>query len=297
MQPATLAAVPTPSIALALLGLAAIVAAGSWVAGHPRRVVPIGGRWRSPPWVAWVRDRLGGSGWPGALTASALILVVGVALLVLVSWALGVLTTTGPVVRLDRPLYNWFVERRAGWLTGPMGVVTQLGSYTVTMLLAVVAGVGLAMRSRDALPLLLLITVPAERYLQQAVASLVHAPRPPAALSIGPPGTFPSGGSARVVLVCGMVAWLLARHSGSWRPAVAGWTVAALLAFAEGYSRLYLGRHWVVDVLGGWLFGALLLAVLLAAATLIPLPSRHDILPPRSQRTGWAPEAGTHHRA
>jgi membrane-associated phospholipid phosphatase len=297
MQPAMLAAVPTPSIGLALLGMTAIVAAGSWVAGHPSRVVAIGGRWRSPTWVAWVRDCLGGTGWAGALAASALILVIGVSLLVLVSWALGMLTTTGPVMRLDRPLYDWFVERRAGWLTAPMSVVTQLGSYTVTMLLAVVAGVGLAMRRRDALPLLLLVTVPVERYLQQAVASLVQAPVPPAALSIGPPGTFPSGGSARVVLVCGMVAWLLARHSVGWRPAVAGWTVAALLAFAEGYSRLYLGRHWVVDVLGGWVFGASLLAVLLATATLIPLPSRHEVFPPGSERTGWPREAGTHDRA
>ncbi len=125
----------------------------------------------------------------------------------------------------------------------------------------------------------------------------MHAPRPPTALSIGPPGTFPSGGSARVVLVCGMVAWMLARHSVGWRLAVGGWTVAALLAFAEGYSRLYLGRHWVVDVLGGWVFGALLLVVLLAAATLSPLPSRHDLGSPGSEGTGWAREAGTHHRA
>src|SRR6266704_2308327 len=100
-----------------------------------------------------------------------------------------------------------------------------------------------------------------------------------------PAGAFPSGGSARVVLVGGMVAWLLARRSRDRRAAGAAWTVVALAAFMEGYSRLYLGRHWIADVIGGWVFGALLLAVLLAAATLLPLPSGQRL---GSACRGWA---------
>ncbi len=72
-----------------------------------------------------------------------------------------------------------------------------------------------------------------------------------------------------------MAAWLLAEQRSSRRSVVAAWTATALLAFAEGWSRMYLGRHWMVDVLGGWLFGALIMVVLLAAATLLPLPARH----------------------
>jgi membrane-associated phospholipid phosphatase len=235
--------------------------------------------------VERVRARLAGGGRLGALAVSALVLVVGVALLVLVIWALGALAKSRLVAGVDRPLFDWFVAHRAGWVTSAMNGFTGIGSYTATALVAVVAGVGLALYRREALPLLLLVTVPVEKYLQQAIASLVEAPRPPASLSIGPAGAFPSGGSARVVLVGGVVAWLLARWSRGRRPAVAGWTVVALLAFAEGYSRLYLGRHWVSDVLGGWVFGAFLLAVLLAAATLLPLPSGRDLASPRR---GWA---------
>ena len=241
---------------------------------------------RTPwPGAGWLRDRLGAAGPPGALAASALVLMVGVTLLVLVMWMLGLLAKSGAVAGVDRPLYDWFVSHRAGWATTALSGFTGIGSYAATGLVSAVAGIGLALYRREALPLLLLATVPVEKYLQQGIASLVQAPRPPAALAIGPAGAFPSGGSARVVLVGGMVAWLLARRSRDRRAAGAAWTVVALAAFMEGYSRLYLGRHWIADVIGGWVFGALLLAVLLAAATLLPLPSGQRL---GSACRGWA---------
>ena len=53
--------------------------------------------------------------------------------------------------------------------------------------------------------------------------------------------------------------------SRPWR--VAGFTVVALLAFIEGYTRIYLIKHWSMDVVGGWLFGTLLLLALIGAAS------------------------------
>jgi membrane-associated phospholipid phosphatase len=273
MSSSPVALAPTPTISLAVLGIAAIAAAGAWFARKPGRTGAIGERrW---PWtlIAAARRRLGDGGRPWLLVVSALVLVGGLAALVLVTWSLGALTKTSPVVRLDRPVLTWFVEHRAAWLTAAVRGFTGIGSYTATGVVAVVAGVLLALRRRAILPLVLLVTVPAEKYLQQWVGALVHAPRPPASTSIGPVGGFPSGGSARVVLVFGMAVWLLAEQRSGRRLVVAAWTITALLAFVEGWSRMYLGRHWMVDVLGGWVFGALIMLVLLAAATLLPLPA------------------------
>jgi len=83
---------------------------------------------------------------------------------------------------------------------------------------------------------------------------------------VGPPGflhgTYPSGGSERTVVFFGLIAYFLWREF-SGRRVTAIWAGAAVaaLAFNEGYSRIYLGMHWGTDVLSGWFYGILLLAL------------------------------------
>lgn len=69
----------------------------------------------------------------------------------------------------------------------------------------------------------------------------------------GSPG-FPSGHAQTSLLFWGAIAWQVRR---TWV------TVAVLLTvFLIGLSRLYLGLHWPLDVLGGWAIGAILLLLL-----------------------------------
>jgi membrane-associated phospholipid phosphatase len=49
------------------------------------------------------------------------------------------------------------------------------------------------------------------------------------------------------------------------RTRILTWTVLWAAAFVEGYSRWYLNKHWITDVLGGWFYGGLLLAVVVFA--------------------------------
>jgi membrane-associated phospholipid phosphatase len=50
-----------------------------------------------------------------------------------------------------------------------------------------------------------------------------------------------------------------------WR--VIGFTVVGILAFVEGYTRIFLIKHWGMDVVGGWLYGTLLMLAVIGAAS------------------------------
>ena len=192
----------------------------------------------------------------------------------------GLLRQAGPTGLVDQPAASFLVAHRQGWLTGVMRLVTDLGAAGVLVPLVLAAGLAWRWRRGSWRPLALLAGAAAGAWVVQvAVKQLVERPRPPAglALSHATGFAFPSGHATDAAAVYGMLAVLLAR---SGRPAarVAAWAGAAALVALVGLSRLYLGVHWLSDVVAGAALGiAWLLAIFIA--------SRAG--EPRRHRVGW----------
>ncbi|CCH03520.1 phosphoesterase, PA-phosphatase related (plasmid) [Fibrella aestuarina BUZ 2] len=67
--------------------------------------------------------------------------------------------------------------------------------------------------------------------------------------------SFPSGHSATAMILYGLLAyWLIRGHHSRWSRAGIG-IVAVGLILMVGFSRIYLGVHFLSDVLGGYLLG------------------------------------------
>jgi undecaprenyl-diphosphatase len=77
-------------------------------------------------------------------------------------------------------------------------------------------------------------------------------------------GAFPSGHTADATMFYGMLAYLLIRATRR-----VGWFLLpafALVIALVGFTRVYLGAHWISDVLGGWMLGFGWVALGMAAA-------------------------------
>ncbi|MEV0154543.1 phosphatase PAP2 family protein [Micromonospora sp. NPDC050686] len=200
----------------------------------------------------------------GRFGTALVVLLAGSAAVVAVCWPLGeALSRLEP--HLDRPVFEYVHARRvAGWAE-LNSFVTAIGDRYPLKWVTVVAALVFAVlwrRRRWWLPLLALpLQFVLEQYTQEILARVVDRGHPPTDL-----GTYPSGGCARVLLTFGTIAllagltWRLPRGG---RIALA--TAVALLVAVEGYTRVYAEKHWLTDVLGGWIFGALLFGVMAPA--------------------------------
>ncbi len=83
---------------------------------------------------------------------------------------------------------------------------------------------------------------------------LIHWPRPVAIYNGASAFGFPGGHTAMSVILYGFLAILLARDLA--RTLRWGLFVSVfLISFIIAISRLYLGAHWLSDVLGGFFIG------------------------------------------
>jgi undecaprenyl-diphosphatase len=291
---------------VALLATAALVVAVRWLIRHRDRVTALVDRQLQRPWVARLRDRyqrqlafLARRLQPGG--ALGLSLTITVAALVGAGWAFGAVLqdvlARDELALVDRPVARFFVDHREAWLTRTLQDLTNLGSVRILLPLILLVGVGWWRRRRTWRPLALL----AAAYLGadlafNAVKELVRRPRPPVGILLKPVAgpSFPSGHVTQAVAVYGMLAALAAAATSSWARKVTAWALAIVISGLVAVSRLYLGTHWLTDVLGGLALGAAwLFALLTSVRTLDQLRAHPTEQPPPAATQRDDPAAPT----
>ncbi|MBI2781625.1 MAG: phosphatase PAP2 family protein [Chloroflexi bacterium] len=145
-------------------------------------------------------------------------------------------------------------------LDAVMAAITTLGWFVVAPLF--VLGVAwLAWRRHGDEARFLAVAVVGSVALNETMKLLFHRPRPQLEwAAVQPEFSFPSGHSMNSLVLYGALAvivWALrGRRAGSIAAAIAG-----ILVLLIGTSRIYLGYHYLSDVAGGFLAGAVWLAI------------------------------------
>lgn len=210
-----------------------------------------------------------------ARPASRALLLLAV-VLILGAWGfLGVLedvVTGDPLVRADSAVYHLLQGFRTPLADTAMIALTELGDAAVTFTVVTAVALWLIWRRAWVAVAYWLGAAGVAALLVLALKASLQLPRPVPLPYDGPYGFgFPSSHATMGLVIYGFLGVLLARElsaHGRWLIFSVVVPLIGLIAF----SRLYLGAHWLSDVLGGLTFGTAWVALLGIAYLRHPAP-------------------------
>lgn len=243
-------------VGLALLAVLALVWAGvlytwRWFAHHADALLARALRWsRAHPRLGRYAVALID---PNRPESAALAILA--ACLLAIGWAWFALLATvlagGGPLPLDRNVFEAMVALRNPLADRLMAALATLGDAQVLLPASALALLWLSWRRRWMAAAHWLAALVFGLVLTSGLGAVVEMPRPAdAAAGFG----FPSIAVTMATIAFGFLAILIARELPGrkrvWPYLLAGAVVALL-----GFARLYLGAHWLSDIVGGVLFG------------------------------------------
>jgi undecaprenyl-diphosphatase len=201
----------------------------------------------------------------------------GLGLATLLGWGFAevyeAVTNNNGIAGFDQPVLDAMVAIRTPVLTTLVTWFTITGGPIGMPIIGVVATGILVRVSRAVRPLILsLVAGGGSLAMTLAIKSLVGRSRPSLAEAVPPyesSASFPSGHTLNAIVITGILVYsiLLIVHTqrARWVTVIVG----SAYAIAIGLSRVYLGHHWMSDVVGAWLLGLAWLAVVIVAHRLV----------------------------
>lgn len=202
-------------------------------------------------------------------------LLVFAAVLIAAAWMFfGIIediVTGDPLVVVDKTLYRLLQGLRTPLGDSVMIALTQLGDAAVTLPVVTTVLLWLVWKRAWRPAVYWLAAASFGALLTVTLKAGFGLPRPlplyDGTIAFG----FPSSHAAMSIVIFGFLAVLTAREL-SLRGQLAVFSVMALLAGLIAFSRIYLGAHWLSDVLGGLSFGVAWVALLGIAYLRRPAP-------------------------
>jgi undecaprenyl-diphosphatase len=168
---------------------------------------------------------------------------------------------------LDVPVLHLAVSLRTPQNVALAQFFTDLGgALKLTVITAIIVTI-MVVRWRSWTPLVLMAIGASGSLLMTAAGKqLVGRARPPLEYAVPPYETspsFPSGHTLNSTVIASLVAYLLLLHLTSLVARILSVVLAGVWFVAMGLSRVFLGYHWLTDVLVGWTLGLAWVAVVI----------------------------------
>jgi undecaprenyl-diphosphatase len=164
------------------------------------------------------------------------------------------LSEKGTLFHLDLKINAYMIRAANPGLTHFLGTITGLGSIYLVVMVAVIVGVILFIGKNWWRLLSLFLAVGIGQAVLNILKIAFQKPRPKTEMFVFG-SSFPSGHVFSATVTYGFCIYLAFRFI---KNATIKWIVSALLALLIlliGFSRVYLGVHWLSDVLAGYATG------------------------------------------
>ncbi len=203
----------------------------------------------------------------------SLLIVFFITILVLAGLALGILAS-GVVAQNAMPMgdlsiYNLMGEIRNAPADEFMIPITMLGDkFVLHIMMAAIVGWLIWHRAWRAAIASSAVYIFAQ-YAHMWIKLLIHRPRPLNHYAGPESFSFPSGHATMAAVSFGILAVLASHSMNRWSRSLV-YAACGVVIIAISYTRVYLGVHWMTDILGGMLFGLILVAAFGVTIEAIP---------------------------
>jgi len=160
----------------------------------------------------------------------------------------------GALFHLDLKIHAYVIRVANPGLTGFLGTITDFGSIYLVVMVAGIVGVILFIRKKWWSLLSFFLAVGIGQAVLNILKVFFQRPRPKTEMFVFS-YSFPSGHVFSATVIYGFCIYLTFRFINN---PVIKWTLSALLVLLIlliGFSRIYLGVHWLSDTLAGYVTG------------------------------------------
>lgn len=203
-------------------------------------------------------------------------------------WLFGALTEDvlhhTPLARFDVTVLEWFHSNSTEMGMRIFEAISLLGSPPVLSILGIALAVYFISRHSWIFLASWIAALTGAGILDWLLKRTIQRPRPAYAVAIlhGHSFSFPSGHALASLVAYGMTAYfVIVLRLKEASPRIIVICLAAILIFAIGVSRLYLGVHYFTDVIAGYAAGAVWLSACVTGAAI----SRRQPAAQSSERT------------